>query len=283
MPTADRSPVVRAYEDLCAADPVCYVEVGRPDGPGWIAGADLRVAHDGPFHALLLRIGECARTTDRRTIAASFALRFGWSSAMAIAPYLRARCVPDIALGNTSFRFRASTFFEFAAVHEPRGWLVTGDARVGHSSMGAVADGNALRDVLRRALTAQAAPVVDALYRWSGFSPRGTWGMLTSAWVSQFATHAEPHDDQRALTPELDAFFAGDDLVAAMQPRLHAVSVGGATHLFQRRGSCCRLYLLPGGGLCASCPLVGDTERLARNREWMASELARRGPLPGHG
>ncbi len=283
MPTVDRSPVVRALEDLRAADPGCHVELGHPVGPGWIAGADLRVADDGPFHALLVRIGQSARTTDRRTIAASFALRFGWASAMAIAPYLRARCVPDIALANTSFRFRASTFFEYAALHEPRGWVVAGDARAGHPSLGAVADRHALRRTLRIALVGQATPVVDALYRWSGFAPRGTWGMLTSAWVSQFTAMAEPRDDQRGLAPELDAFFAGDDVVAAMRPRLHAVSDGGATHLYQRRGSCCRLYLLPGGELCASCPLVGDEERLARNRAWMHSQLTRRGPLPGHG
>jgi hypothetical protein len=68
-----------------------------------------------------------------------------------------------------------------------------------------------------------------------------------------------------------------------MQPRLHAVSCGGATHLYQRRASCCRIYLLPGQQLCASCPLVGDDERLARNRAWMQRQLARQTPLPGHG
>jgi hypothetical protein len=282
MATVDRSPLVRALEDLRAADPGCHIELGHPVGPGWVAGVDLRVADDGPFHALLLRIGECARTNDRRTIAASFALRFGWASAMAIAPYLRAGCVPDIALGNTSSRFRASTYFEYAALHQPRGWVVAGDGWATHSSIGVVADREALRRTLRVALAAQAAPVVEALYRWSGFAPRGTWGMLTSAWVSQFIAMAEPRHDQRGLAPELDAFFAGDDAVAAMRPRLHAVSCAGATHLYQRRGSCCRLYLLPGGELCASCPLVGDEERLARNRAWMETQLTRRAPLPGH-
>ncbi len=255
---------------------------GRPTGAGWIAGDDLRDAGSGPFLDLLHRIGDSARTTDRRTIAASFAMRFGWASAIAIEGYLRHRRVPDVALANTSFLFRPSTFFERAMQHEPRGWCVAGEDDAAGVLL-PVPDRAALRSALRAALADQAAPVVEALFRWSGFARRGTWGMLTSAWVSQFTALAEPHDDQRALAPELDAFFAGDDLVAAMRPRLHAVSVGGATHLFQRRGSCCRLYLLPGGELCASCPLVGDTERLARNRAWMASQLAQRTPLPGHG
>lgn len=255
--------------------------VGRPTGPGWIAGDDLRDAGAGPFHDLLIRIGNVARTTDRRTIAASFAMRFGWASAIAITAYLRERRVPDIALANASFLFRPSTFFDRAALHEPRGWCLAGD-RGAAETLRPVPDVAALRGALRATLADQAAPVVEALYRWSGFARRGTWGMLTSAWVSQFTTNAEPRDDQRALLPELEALFAGDDLVALMRPRLHAVTVGGATHLFQRRASCCRIYLLPGNELCASCPLVGDDERLARNRTWMASQLARQTPLPGH-
>jgi FhuF 2Fe-2S C-terminal domain len=282
MSTANPSPVVAIYDALRALDASWQVELGVPDGPGWISGEDLYDATTGPFHALLVRIGERAKTTDRRTIAASFALRYGWASAMAIAPYLRARCVPDIALDNVSFKFRESTFFERTAIHEPRGTVLADDERAAHPTMAAVADAAALRRVLREALVAQATPVVAALYGWSGFAPRGTWGMLTSSWASQFTALGTPHDDQRGLAPELDALFAGDDIVAAMRPRLHAVTCGDATHLYQRRASCCRFYLLPAGELCASCPLVGDEERLARNRAWMQTQLERRQTPRGH-
>ena len=60
---------------------------------------------DGPFNDLLQRIGKSAGTGDRRTIAASFALRYGWASAMAIAPYLKSSCVPDVSLENISLQF----------------------------------------------------------------------------------------------------------------------------------------------------------------------------------
>jgi hypothetical protein len=239
-----------------------WAALGRPAGAGWIAGDDLRDAGSGPFNDLLRRIGHSARTTDRRTIAASFAMRFGWASAIAVEGYLRHRCVSDVALGNTSFLFGPSTAFERAVLHERRGWCLTsGDADV---ALVAVPDMAALRRALRATLTDQAAPIVEALFRWSGFARRGTWGLLTSAWVSQFTTYGEPRDDQRALVPELAAFFAGDDLVSTMRPRLRAVSVGGATHLVQRRASCCRMYLLPGGELCVSCPLVADDDGSTR-------------------
>jgi FhuF 2Fe-2S C-terminal domain len=230
----------------------------------WIEGADLRNAGAGPFQALLLRIGDVARTTDRRTIAASFALRFGWSSAIAIVPYLQSRWVPDVALDNVSFAFGRSTAFERAALREVRGVVVAGDPRAADASISTVPDADALRRALRDALVTQAVPVVAALERWSGFASRGDWGQLTPAWAAQFIALADSRDDQRALGPELDAFFGGDDVVAAMRPRIYAVSVDGAIRLYQRRASCCRMYLLPGGSLCTSCPLVGDEERQKR-------------------
>jgi hypothetical protein len=48
-----------------------------------------------------------------------------------------------------------------------------------------------------------------------------------------------------------------------------SATLGEVTHLYQRRASCCRYYLLPRGSLCACCPLVSQKERERRNLEWM--------------
>ncbi|MGH9163433.1 MAG: (2Fe-2S)-binding protein [Vicinamibacteraceae bacterium] len=277
------SPVEQAFVALRALNTSWNVEIGRPDGPGWIAGADLFDAWRGPFHHLLVRIAQRAHTEDRRTVAASFALRFGWASAMAIAPYLRHRCVPDIGLDNVSFKFKESTFFERTAIYRPRGTVVAGDSRAPHPSLTTVSDDARLIGTLRHALVSQAEPVVDALYEWSGFARKGTWGMLTSSWASQFIGLCTTPDDHRGVRPVIEAFFRGGDVVSATQPRMHAVTYGPATHLYQRRASCCRYYLLPQGDLCASCPLVSDEDRLARNREWMKTQLERQGKVGGHG
>jgi hypothetical protein len=277
------SPVAGIYEALRTLDASWHVEIGRPDGEGWIAGADLRDARAGPFHELLCRIGERARTTDRRTIAASFALRYGWASAMAIAPYLRHQCVPDISLENVSFKFKPSTFFERTALHEPRGIVTASDARAGHHALSTVPDDQSLLRELRRALTTQGTPVVEALYEWSGFARKGTWGMLTSSWAAQVTALGENRDDHRLMLPIIDSLFAGDDEVARMRPRMHLVAYGETVHLYQRRASCCRWYLLPQGELCASCPLVSDDERVQRNLAWMKKQLERSAPNGGHG
>lgn len=277
------TPVAAIYDELRALNAAWSVHVGRPGAePGWVTGDDLRDAARGPFHQLLCAIGERAGTRDRRTIAASFALRYGWGSAMAIAPFLRYRCVPDVSLGNIALKFKPSTFFERTAIYDPRGTMIAADPRAGHASIATVADEAALVRVLRRTLYEQALPVVDALYRWSGFARRGTWGMVTSSWAAQFTGLCENRADHRVVWPVLDAFFAGDDLMAEMQPRLHAVAYRDHVHLYQRRASCCRYYLLPQGDLCASCPLVPHDERLARNQEWMAEQIDRTAPGAGH-
>ena len=201
---------------------------------------------------------------------------------MAIAPYLRFACVPDIALDNVSFKFRESTFFERTAIHEARGLVVRGDLRGNDASMSVVADHHALLRALRDALVEQSLPVVDALCEWSGFARRATWGMLTSSWASQFTGLWNDRNDQRGAGPVLDRFFEGADVVCAMRPTMHSVERYGVVHLYQRRASCCRYYLVPGGDLCASCPLVPHEERIRRNREWMHTLLEREGRRVGH-
>src|SRR5215813_12147104 len=111
------SPVVAVFQGLRALHPNWDVEIGLPSGRGWIKGTDLTTASEGPFNMLLSRMGERLHTSDRRTIAASFALRYGWSSGIAIAPCLLYQCVPKITLDNVSFKFHENTAFERAALH----------------------------------------------------------------------------------------------------------------------------------------------------------------------
>ncbi|HEY7895362.1 MAG TPA: (2Fe-2S)-binding protein [Gemmatimonadaceae bacterium] len=258
MSDSRASPVADIYDALRAQGGGWGAEVGRPQGPGWIAGDDFRDATAGRFNVLLERIGARSQTDDRRTIAGSFALHFGWTSAMAIAPFLRFRCVPNVSLGNIALRFNRSAYVDGTAVFEDHGTVVAGDARARHPSMSTVADDHALLRALRAALVEQSAPVVKAVHGWSGFAERATWGVLTSLWASHFISLWQPYDDQRELSRVLREFFAGSDLAAEMRPDVTVVASGGTVHLHHRRSSCCRFYLVPGGGLCASCPLAAD-------------------------
>jgi hypothetical protein len=275
---------VRAvFAALEGMDPKWRVQIGQPEATdGWIRGTAFTDAKAGPFHAILLRMGERAKTGDRKTIAASFALRFGWAGSVAIAPFLTHRCVPRAGLDNISIKFRETTLFERTALHEPDGWHDAADVVIGAdvpslsaADADALANSASLLRRLRDELHQQAEPVVRAMYDWSGFAAKGSWGMITSSWAAQFITVCERLGSQAFAAPIMEAFFAGADDVGRMQPRTHPVTMRGVTHLYQRRASCCRYYLLPQGDLCASCPLVSHDERVRRNMEFMERQLAR--------
>jgi ferric iron reductase protein FhuF len=268
------SPVEKATTALRTIDPKWLVEIGEPGlSLGWIGGADFRKGDEGAFPALLNRIGERLHTADRRTIAASFSLRFGWSSWVAIVPYVLNRCVPEIGLHNISLKFGANTLHERTALHVPRGAVLANENEADHPLVRSAQDSSALLRLLRIQLLEQTRPMVDALYDWSGFSKKGAWGQITSSWTSHFVNTYGRLGSQANALPVLQAFFEGDDEIGRMQPKVNPLSLGDQTHLYQRRASCCRYYLLPQGSLCASCPLVSDQERLTRNVEFMKKRL----------
>jgi hypothetical protein len=129
------SPIIAMYQALRARRPKWPVEMGQPHGPGWNPGTAWLTAWEDPFQALLAQIGKRLQTADRRTIAASFALRYGWSSGVAFVPYLLYACVPTIALDNVSFKFNDHGAFERAALHQPAGVMLPHDGVAPHPSV----------------------------------------------------------------------------------------------------------------------------------------------------
>ena len=263
------SPIVSILQALRARQPKWSVDIGQPRGPGWIPGTALVTATEGPFQELLGRIGDGLQTSDRRTIAASFALRYGWSSGVAFAPYILYACVPTITLGNVSFRFNDQGSFERAALHHPVGVMLFQEGTAPHPSIEWLSDPQALFAWLRTSLVEQAQPVVDALAAWSQFSVRGIWGMITSAWGSLCVHIFGEIGEQTQGLPWVRHFFAGTDVIAQMQPQFYPVTYQHVTHVYHRGASCCRYYRLRPGHYCASCPLISDEERLQRQRTWM--------------
>jgi ferric iron reductase protein FhuF len=264
----EMSPLMSMFQALRARQPKWAVDIGQPRGPGWIPGTALMTAREGPFQALLCRIGERLHTADRRTIAASFALRYGWSAGVAFAPYLLYACVPTIALDNISFKFNEHGSFERAALHHPAGVMLPQDGVAAHPSIRRLSSPQALFAWLRTSLVQQAQPVADALYTWSHFSVRGIWGMITSAWGSQCVHIFGEIGEQTQGLSWLQHFFAGDDVVSRMQPQFYPVTYQHVTHVYHRGASCCRYYRLRPGHYCASCPLISQEERLQRQRAW---------------
>jgi len=93
--------------------------------------------------------------------------------------------------------------------------------------------------------------------------------MITSSWGSQFVQIMQPIGAQETGLTEAERFFDGHDVVAQMRPHFYPVTRQQCTRIFHRRSACCRYYLIPHGGYCASCPLIPEEESIARNRQWM--------------
>lgn len=236
---------------LAAMNPRWGVELGTRSGPGWLRGRDLRNARVGPFNAFLAELGRKGDTSDRRTIAASFALRFGWSSGAMIAAYVFHACVPRMALDNVSFFFSERALFERLAVH---------------SAIDVASSAPELRACLREDLIRQAEAVVEALSNWSHLSAKGLWGLMASSWGGQFVSVLRASDHTPASTIEcVRRFFDGDDVVFQMQPNLYRVTIGDVSGVYYRAAACCRHYLRPEKQYCAMCPLISQEDRVRRN------------------
>jgi ferric iron reductase protein FhuF len=266
MTASSESPLVSIYSSLAALDVRWGVVIGTPQGAGWLRGTDLLRPAEGPFNPLLNEIGSRAATRDRTMVAAGFALRYAQSSAMAIAPYLVHHCVPHISLENVSFKFSERTSFERAALYEPRGVMVRRSGWLPNGHVDAVANEGVLLRRLREALGEQAGAVVQALQAWSQISIRDLWGLVTSSWASQLETILERLGREDRILDVVRQFFAGDDVIADMQPELYPVIFNNVTRIVHRQTSCCRYYLLPDSTYCATCPLISAGDRASRDR-----------------
>jgi hypothetical protein len=236
----------------------------------------------GPFGDLLDRIGSRLHTIDRKITAASFALRFGWSAGVAIAPFILYRCVPDISLGNIALRFSEQTFFERVAIVQPRAIAVRESESEYDDPFVTFLDENRSEETeskplyhprllatLQEALSGQTRPVVEALYSWSRFSKRALWGQIAASWGSQFSAvlaHVKRHAEALEYSTE---FFADPDFLGKMRPWFYPIKHKGLVRIYHRRASCCLYYRIPGAEYCASCPLVSHEERVRRNKDWI--------------
>jgi ferric iron reductase protein FhuF len=130
-------------------------------------------------------------------------------------------------------------------------------------------DNPELVSCLRMMLIEQAEPVIDALYAWSRFSKRALWGQVASSWGAQFTSVLGYLNRHRESLGRARAFFDVPGFIRGMSPAFYPVTHWGKTRIYQRRASCCLYYRLPKTSYCASCPLVSQSERVERNKEWM--------------
>lgn len=228
-------------------------QVGTTELPGWIAGSALQHADKGEFNQLLWQIGARINTAKRKIIAASFALRFGWSAGAPIAIFIQHGTVLNLSLENVNLRFCEAKLFQ----------------EIGFNDLDVI---NRITEQSATALLAeqlfqQAAPVVESLYQWSKFSRRALWAMIVSSWCSQAIQAAQACLDRSDIGYQLaEALMNFRPEFIKNKPIFYSVQAGSEQRIFQKRQACCLYYLNSADrSFCTSCPLIEDTERVERS------------------
>jgi hypothetical protein len=129
-----------------------------------------------------------------------------------------------------------------------------------------------LRRRLLESLIVFTEPIVTTQHAWSGFSRHALWAMVTSSWAEQFANISRQVGDEPRGVREARAIFELVPELSRAAPLLYAVRGGQLTRTCQRRSACCLYFKSSARYFCASCPIIPESERLERNRAWVAKQ-----------
>jgi len=259
-------------------------DAGGPTAEPWIGQPDLLQPESAPLAALLARFAAQGFAANRRAVAASLLLRFGWASGFAIASYLACERVP--VLSEYALQFSARTLLRKLWIRAARFHGYSSDPLAGAPDWaGAVSDdeapedafsaarrGIALRRRLLESLLSFSEPLVATYHDWSGFSRHALWSMVVSSWGAQFTSVARQLGDADWGIAEARALFAQHPEITRAAPELYEVSAGEMACTCQRRAACCLFFKSPGRAFCASCPVLSEAERLERNRRWVRAQ-----------
>jgi len=239
------------------------------DQTDWIFAGDLGDPDAGPLKALFDRFAGGGFGSNRRAVAASLLLRYGWGAGGQIAAYL--------ALGRTlrltdfALQFSASTLIKGVWVREAEVGGLAGDPLATACDWTGVVAPQALRLRLLESLVDFTAPLVDSQHAWSRFSRHALWAQVASSWAAQFAAIGERIGERAWAVAEGREILALHPEIAAAAPEVYEVRGGRQSKVCQRRAACCLYFKGPRRHFCASCPIIPVGERLQRNRQWADS------------
>jgi hypothetical protein len=249
-----------------------YLEVlSSPSPPsGWIDALALSGCCSAELESLQRSFKLHGLAPNKKAGSASLLLRFGWAGGFAITAYLACGRVP--VLRNYAIQFTSTMLFRGLWVGSAGFIGKLGDPLAGQPDWIRTVAPNALRERLLESLIAFTEPVIVAQHAWSGFSRRALWAMVTSSWAEQFASVARQMGDVSRGVHEARAIFGALSELQQAAPELYEVASGGCVRTCQRRAACCLYFKSDKRYFCASCQIIPESERLERNRVWVARQ-----------
>ncbi len=238
----------------------------------WIRHAELCHPETGFYGELLRTLMTRSGIVNRRFAAASFLLRYGWSSGAMLAPLLMDRPIPWYTTEEAELCFANNTLFQAICLGSDR-FIIDRDHEFSldpHCAL-TYSDRNAAIRLVADRLAQQSNPIVAALHQWSGFSGKALWAMVSSSWVGQLINISKTLGlPEEQLRRYLTVFYDQWRPLAHALPRWYFIRDQGKNHCFHVRASCCLYFKGKERHFCASCPVIDEAERIERNRQWIA-------------
>lgn len=237
----------------------------------WLSHSAMRRPREGLYAELLRALMMRSGIASRRFAAASFLLRYGWSTGAMIAPLLMDQPIPWYAAEEADLCFANNTLFQAICLNSD-GFVIAEDHRFSahpHCVL-SYSDPDAAIRLVADQLASHAKPVVEALHAWSGFSRKALWAMVSSSWVGQMLNISKrlqlPEDRLRHC---LNVFYDASRPLAESLPHWYFIREQEKNHYFHIRASCCLYFKGEKRHFCASCPVIQEEERAERNRRWV--------------
>jgi ferric iron reductase protein FhuF len=250
-------------------DGVDWVRLTAALDPEWLAARIARLAEGGEHGPRPLAVA-----------GSYFGSDLSWQIAAAAALVLHCdRRALDVSLDNLAVRIDDDGWPSRLAIVEERFACLPDDPAAGADGVTVVADRAALVAHLADAIVAAMEPVLRSVRALSRYGQPGLWGALADH-VANVAWNLEAAGADAA---ELDAAWSTtEELLDALQarqrwlkvrPRRFRLDTEAGAVCLPMRGTCCLYYKAPeskvaeaaaaGSGLCTTCPLRADEERVA--------------------
>lgn len=245
------------------------LEIDQDKHRDWLDLAALCVPDTGPLALLNTRFINHGFGANRRAVAGSLMLRYGWAAGLQISAYFAQRRVMQAS--DWALRFSPMTLVEAIWVKDAKFIGLDGDPLAGSDDWAGAVSEAQLRAAFLQSLLDFTEPLIASQHAWSGFSRHALWSMVVSSWAAQVANVGETLGDSMAAIAEARAVFALDSEIAKAVPELYEITDGVSRKVCQNRAACCIYFKGPRRQFCASCPILPKDERLALNIAFVRS------------
>jgi ferric iron reductase protein FhuF len=272
--TTQASPLAASLKYVNTLNAYLKIELGAPEGDGWVAAADLAASSSPQRDEIMARIAAHYTTSNRHYIASTFFRAYIWQAiGGSIACYLTVQRVPHLSLDKIWLHIDTQGWIDTLALGAGRFAALPDDPAAGHPDVTVVADRDALRMYLLEQLTHHyLPPMIDTMRDCSPFGKRSLWAQAADQCAGTMIWLTKELGQTKQCRDEVEMLLCNAPLRG--KTGILTVTHNGRNEMFLKRETCCQSYRLSKLGYCQTCPLQSVEERMRRLQELMAEQSA---------